>query len=119
MPEGDTYVFVAGELTEIVAKVEDVNEEAVALQAEIDNLTAQLEAVTNASETTINAKDIEIAALKVENANHATIIANYKSAKSADAPDDKKDAPKKDDKKEGVAAKAIANFINKKPLTTK
>ncbi len=116
MTDGSVYVFVAGELTEIVAPVADINEEAVALQAEIDNLTSQLEAVTNASEATINAKDATIAALQVENAKHATIIANYKGAKSQDAPDDKKDAPKKDDKKERPTAVAVANFINRKPL---
>lgn len=118
MTDGATYIFSMGTLTEIVAKAEDVNEEAVALQAEIDNLTTQLEAVTNASQAAITAKDAELVTLRAENLKNIGIIANYKAAKSADAPDDKKDH-KKDDKKEGIAAKAISNFINQKPLKTK
>lgn len=111
MTDGSTYVFVAGELTEIIAKAEDVNEEAVALQAEIDTLTAKLEEVTNASATTIEN-------LQAENKKMTGIIANYKGAKSQDAPDDKKEH-KKDDKKESATAKAVANFINRKPINTK
>ncbi len=113
MTDGATYVFVAGELMEIVAKAEDVNEEAVALQAEIDTLTAKLEEVTNKSTE-------KIVALEAVNKANLAIIANYKGVKSADAPDDKKEAPKKkDEPKESMAAKAVANFINKKPLNTK
>lgn len=111
MTDGATYVFVAGELTEIVAKAEDVNEEAVALQAEIDTLTAKLEEVTNKSTETIEA-------LKAENLKQATVINNYKAAASKPAPDDKKEH-KKEEKKERATATAVANFINRKPINTK
>ncbi len=82
MTDGATYIFSMGTLTEIVAKAADVNEEAVALQAEIDNLTTQLEAVTNASQAAITAKETELVTLRAENAKHIGIIANYKSAQS-------------------------------------
>lgn len=115
MTDGATYVFVAGELTEIIAPVDDsVNEEAVALQKEIDNLTSQLEAVTNKAVET----NAEAETLRVENKRMESVINAYKNIKSADAPDDKKET-KKETKQEGIAAKAITNFLNKKPLTTK
>lgn len=80
MKSGETYVFEAGVLTEIIeASTETMSEDAVALQAEIDTLTAQLEQVVNAS-----AKQIET--LTAENAKKETIINNYKSIVSASAP---------------------------------
>jgi len=80
MKSGETYVFEAGVLTEIIeASDETLSEYAVALQAEIDTLTAQLEQVVNAS-----AKQIET--LTAENAKKETIINNYKSIVSASAP---------------------------------
>lgn len=96
MSDGATYVFVAGELTEIVAPVDNgANEEAVALQAQIDTLTEQLEAVTNKA-VEVNT---EVETLRIENKRMEAVINAYKNIKSADAPDDKKEN-KKDDKKE-------------------
>jgi len=79
---GETYVFVGDGLTEILPKENGVNEEAVALQATIDDLTAQLEKVTNASQEAIVAKDEVIQTLTAENKKNVAIIANYKGAQS-------------------------------------
>ena len=116
MSDGATYIFVAGELKEIVVKAEDVNEEAVALQATIDELTNQLEKVTNASQDTITAKDTVIENLTVENKKLTDVIANYKNSKSPLPDSDPKSPNYKGGKQEGIAAKAIESFINKKPL---
>lgn len=79
MKSGETYVFVDGELTEIKPKADDApNEEAVALQAEIDALTEQLAAMNAAAET-LQAK-LETA--NTLNASNAAIIAKYTSASS-------------------------------------
>lgn len=80
MKEGETFVFVAGELTEIVAKAEEViSEDVVAMQATINDLTAKLEAVT-------------AHAMKQD-----TILANYKNIVSASNKDEGKGKPAKVD----------------------
>jgi len=110
MKSGETYKIVDGVLAEIVeAKSEDdTSADAVALQAEIDNLTAQLEAVTNAAQT-----------LEATNKSQSTIIANLKKVGSQKAPENGGKAPEKETtiKKGALAKEAIGSFINKKPLT--
>lgn len=107
MTDGSTYVFMAGELTEIVAKAEDnVNEEAVALQAEIDTLTERLESVTNASTA-------KIEALQTTLAQKEAIIVNYKNIVSAGAGNDLKQKPEnaKPINKNVAIDNAIKNLI--------
>lgn len=77
MKSGETYVFVAGELTEIIEKVEEViSEDLVAMQATINDLTAKLEEVTAVA------------------SKQQTVIANYKNIVSASAKQEPSDAPK-------------------------
>lgn len=107
MKSGETYKIVDGSLAEIVA-VEDeaVNEEAVALQSQIDELTNQLEAVTN--------KAVDLEAV---NKSQSALIANYKNAISLPAPNEPKPAPAR-----GDAPKAKIDFtaaINKIKPTNK
>lgn len=97
MLSGETYVFVAGELTEIIPA--EAEGDATSLQAEIDALTAQLEAMTN------KAVDLD-----TQNKEKDVLIANFK-ASSKPAPKQEKEAPKaKGEKTETTASKAVANF---------
>lgn len=85
---GETYVFVSGTLDQILpAEGESANEDAVALQAEIDALTEQLEAITNKATDL----DAEVKNLTAENAKNVAVIAKFKNAKSEDAPADTKE----------------------------
>lgn len=72
MQSGETYVFAAGELTEIVAAEEE--EDIEALKAERDALAEQLEAVTNKAEELVTA-----------NASLTEELGKFKNAKSAPA----------------------------------
>lgn len=98
MLTGETYVFEAGVLTEIIP-AED-NTDSTALQAEIDALTAQLEAMTN------KAVDLD-----TQNKEKDVLIANFK-ASSKPAPKQEKEAPKKEQEEEKTTAvsKAVANL---------
>lgn len=71
MQSGETYVFAAGELTEIVAAEE---EDVEALKAERDALAEQLEAVTNKAEELVTA-----------NTSLTEELGKFKNAKSAPA----------------------------------
>ena len=96
MLSGETYVFVAGELTEIIPA--EAEGDATALQAEIDALTAQLEAMTN------KAVDLD-----TQNKEKDVLIANFK-ASSKPAPKQEKEAPKaKEEKTETVLSDKIKN----------
>lgn len=108
MKSGETYVFKAGELTEIIPVENDVNEEAVALQAEIDTLTDQLAAVTN--------KAVE---LEASNKAQLAIINKYKGAGSEAAPSDPKPAPSRTTTVENKASVATSNFIKNNLLKQK
>lgn len=102
MPDGETYVFIAGELTEIQSEdVTDTNESALAeANATIALLTEQLEAVSN--------KAVE---LDTQNKAKDALIAGYK-ASSKPAPNQSKEAPKEKDKEAtpSKASKAVANL---------
>lgn len=97
MLSGETYVFVAGELTEIMPAEEEMTLEDA--KAEIAALNEQLEAVTNKAvdlDTQNKAKDV--------------LISNFK-ASSKPAPKEQKEAPKaKEEEKTTTASKAVANF---------
>lgn len=102
MKTGETYVFVAGELTEIIEKQEDaISEDLVAMQSTIDELTAKLEEVT-------------AQAMKQND-----IIANYKNIVSKSAKVETKEKPTNKKTDEGLAKTVVANFLNKQPLTKK
>ena len=102
MPDGETYVFIAGELTEIQSEdVTDTDESALAeANATIALLTEQLEAVSN--------KAVE---LDTQNKAKDALIAGYK-ASSKPAPNQAKEAPKaKEETKEpSIAKQAVANL---------
>lgn len=104
MKSGETYVFVAGELTEIIAvAAEEVSEEVVAaMQTEIDSLTEALEQATN--------KAIE---LEAANKKQADTIANYKKITSKAPPSGEGSKPPKNENKdkESKASKAVAGYI--------
>lgn len=96
MKSGETYVFVAGELTEIIEEEsEETLEEVI---AERDALAAQLETVM-AKATTIEA----------ENKKLTGIVAKYKSVGSQPAPDGKKER-QKPTVVENKAKAAVANL---------
>lgn len=109
MPDGETYVFIAGELQEIQSEDEtDANEEALAeANATIALLTEQLEAVSN--------KAVE---LDTQNKANIALIAGYK-ASSKPAPTQGKEAPKEKEPEAKVskASQAVANL--NKNLTKK
>jgi len=97
MLSGETYVFVAGELTEIMPVEEEMTIDEA--KAEIVALTEQLEAVTN--------KAVE---LDVQNKANIAAIANFKASSKA-APKTEKEAPKaKEEEKTTTASKAVSNF---------
>jgi ATP-dependent protease ClpP protease subunit len=98
MPDGETYVFVAGELMEILSEDETDTENKDEI---IENLTKQLEAMTN--------KAVE---LDTQNKANLSIISNYKGKTSQPAPrtDKAPEAKNKDDKKATNASKAMAGF---------
>lgn len=99
MLTGETYVFEAGVLTEIIPVEEEPVVDVVALQAENEALTAQLEAMTN------KAVDLD-----TQNKANIALIANFK-ASSKPAPKEQKEAPKaKEEEKTTTASKAVANF---------
>ena len=97
MLSGETYVFEAGVLIEIVPAEEEVSVED--LQTENQALRDQLEAMTN------KAVDLD-----TQNKANLVLIANFK-ASSKPAPSQAKEAPKaKEEKTETTASKAVANF---------
>lgn len=102
MPDGETYVFIAGELQEIQSEDEtDTDTEALAeANATIALLTEQLEAVSN--------KAVE---LDTQNKAKDALIAGYK-ASSKPAPTSNKTAPKPavPVKEPSKASAAIANL---------
>lgn len=104
MKNGETYVFVDGQLTEIkeASADEPTSEDAVALQAEIDTLTAKLEEVTTKASA-------QIETLKAEASKKDTIIANYKNIVSASAP---KDGGKQKEKEENHPTTKVAQIDN-------
>lgn len=109
MKSGETYVFEAGVLMEIIPAEDD--EDVAALQAEIDNLTSQLEAVTNASAKAIEAKDAEILSLKTSIQAKDAQIAKFKNvASTAPANEPSQKPSKSEPKAENRAAKAIAHL---------
>jgi len=82
MPNGTTYVFVAGDLTQIVEVEEMVDVEAI--KAENEQLKTQLAEQTTAMETQAETFKTEILNIK-------------KAVTSRFDKDEKKDPPKKDD----------------------
>jgi len=105
MPDGETYVFIAGELTEIQSEDEtDTNDEALAeANATIALLTEQLESVSN--------KAVE---LDAQNKANLALIAGYKASSKA-APTSNKQAPKNVEvEKTSKLSGAIANLNRQK-----
>lgn len=97
MLSGETYMFEAGILTEIMPIGEEMSLKDA--QAEIAALTEQLEAMTN------KAVDLD-----TQNKSNITLIANFK-ASSKPAPKEQKEAPKaKEEEKTTTTSKAVANF---------
>ena len=100
MPEGETYVFVAGELTEIIP--EEAEASADDKDAIIANLTEQLEALSNKAED-----------LALQNKAKDTVISNYK-AMSKPAPANSGVKPTNSEaKKVSNATNAVAYLTNK------
>jgi hypothetical protein len=110
MKSGETYKVVDGVLAEIVAKEDDApNEEAVALQKEIDTLTKQLAAMNTAAES-YKAKAETAEAMNV---SKDAIIAKYQASGSQPAPNDPKPAPNQNtvtETKNAVIDNAIKNL---------
>jgi len=105
MPDGETYVFVAGELTEIQSvDMTDTNAQALEeANAAIALLTEKLEAVSN--------KAVE---LDTQNKANIALIAGYK-ASSKSAPTSNKQAPKNVEvEKPSKLSGAIANLNRQK-----
>lgn len=100
MPSGETYVFIAGELTEIQSEDMNDTEDLAEANATIEELTTQLEAAVNKLEE-----------LNASNSAKDAIIAGYK-ASSRPAPAASKPAPKPAAPAAEVskASQAIANL---------
>lgn len=105
MPDGYTYVCVAGILTEILEPTDDENEEMNALRAENESLKEQLATAT--AEVTNNAEIV--AKLKEEFTQlKSKVTSNFKA-------EAKKDAKKDEDADEKSAAqKALENLKSKR-----
>ena len=100
MPNGETYVFIAGELQEILSEdetdtVEDDKDEIIA------NLTAQLEAITN--------KAIE---LDVQNKAKDATIASFRASSKPSPTTAKKPEPKQAKQEESKGKKAVNSFLS-------
>lgn len=100
MPSGETYVFIAGELTEIQSEDITDTEDLAEANATIEELTTQLEAAVNKIEELVSSNSAKDA-----------IIAGYK-ASSKPAPAASKPAPKPAAPAAEVskASQAIANL---------
>jgi ATP-dependent protease ClpP protease subunit len=113
MATGETFVFEAGVLTEIIpAGDEDEDEDGadtMALQAKVDELEALL---STASEKYNKAK-AKIVALKADVEAKEGVIANFKAAQSRYAPERKKENKKPDAGKGNKFDKAIAALSKK------
>lgn len=112
MPSGETYVFAAGELTEIIASEEEIEEDVEALKAENDSLKEQLEAL-NAEKETLNT---ELASSKETLAEaEKEVLAlkkNIKSKFDIDVKAEKKEVKKENNTSE--ASKALAKLKERK-----
>ena len=101
MQSGETYVFAAGELTEIIEAVEE--EDVEALKAERDALAEQLEAVTNKAEELVTA-----------NASLNEQLAKFKNARSQAPAQAAKEKPvKQEPAKINRAAAAFEKIKNR------
>lgn len=100
MPNGETYVFIEGELQEILSEdetdtIEDDKDEIIA------NLTAQLEAMTN--------KAIE---LDVQNKAKDATIASFRASSKPAPTTAKTPEPKQAKQEESKGKKAVSSFLS-------
>lgn len=87
MQSGETYVFAAGELTEIIEAVEE--EDVEVLKAERDALAEQLEAVTNKAEELVTANaSLNEQLAKFKNARSQAPAQPIKTKPTAQEPDE-------------------------------
>lgn len=101
MPDGETYVFIAGELTEIQSEdVTDTNEDLVEAENTIVALTEKVNELINT-----------VSELQASNSAKDALIAGYK-ASSKPAPSQSKEAPKEKEKEAtpSKASLAVANL---------
>ena len=101
MPDGETYVFIAGELTEIQSEdVTDTNEDLVEAENTIVALTEKVNELINT-----------VSELQASNSAKDALIAGYK-ASSKPAPNQAKEAPKEKEKEAtpSKASLAVANL---------
>jgi chromosome segregation ATPase len=112
MPTGETYVFAAGELTEIIAADNSDEEDVEALKSENESLKEQLEAL-NAEKETLNT---ELATSKETLAEvEKEVLALKKNIKSKfdfDGKSEKKEIKDKNNTSE--ASKALAKLREKR-----
>lgn len=103
MPDGETYVFIAGELQEILSEEETDTNSAEDLSEAETTITALMEKVTELSNT--------VAELQASNSTKDALIAGYK-ASSKPAPNQAKEAPKTKEKEAepSKASLAVANL---------
>lgn len=102
MPNGETYVFIAGELQEIQSEDEtDADADAENKDEIIANLTAQLEAMTN--------KAIE---LDVQNKAKDTTIAGFKASSKPAPVSTKTPVAKQEKHEESKGKKAVNSFLS-------
>lgn len=105
LADGTVYVFVAGELTEIVEKEDDGDDEMEALRQENAELKAKLEA----NEATLNTQSEEIKAIQAKQKEFDkkwNKLNGLVSEVVVDDKDDKDKSPKNKDKKPGLAGAA-------------
>ncbi len=104
MPDGETYVFIAGELTEIQSVDQtDTNANAEDLAEAETTIVALTEKVNELINT--------VSELQASNSAKDVLIAGYK-ASSKPAPNQSKEAPKEKEKEAtpSKASKAVANL---------
>lgn len=104
---GETYVFVAGELTEIVEVEVEEEMDAEALAAENEALKTQIEELTAKLETTETAK----AEIEAENTKNVEIINKIKALQSEVKVTENKEKPAaKKEVKKSLFADAVSNL---------
>lgn len=108
LADGTVYVFVAGELTEIVEKEDDGDDEIEALRKENEQLKEKL----NQQEASINAQAEEIKSIQAKQKDFDTKWNKLNSLVSEEVIDDKDDkekTPRREDGKSGLSA-AVAKL---------
>lgn len=112
MPNGETYVFAAGELTEIIVPAEEEEEDVEALKAENESLKEQLEAMNAEKETLTNQLTEKSDTLEEVEKEVLALKKSITSKFDIDVKAEKKEI--KENSKDSEAMKALAKLKEKR-----